>query len=175
MYFKLTLSFSTTIKGVPTYFVEKIWKGIKDHEITIELCQATDKGYFNWNGFDVLLPKLHTIRKDSKNMWKVGNQIHFVIYNRTKKRFQFAPILPVKLIQSFEIKYQALKEKTIASIFIDEVLQGEVILINCVIKSSSFSVDQIAVNDGFKSTNDFLDWFSEDFKGKMIHWTDLKY
>jgi hypothetical protein len=171
----MTLGFSTKIEGKPTYFVEKIWKGIKEHEITVELCDATFNHNFNWDVFKGVAPKLHTVREDCKNKWKVLNKIHFVINNRTKNRFQFAPILQVKSIQIFEIKYQVLIGKTIASVFIDEVLQGEVILINCIIKTSSFTVDNIALNDGFKSTNDFLEWFSEDFKGKMIHWTDLRY
>jgi hypothetical protein len=171
----MTLGFSTKIKGDPTYFVEKIWQGIKDHEITAELRDATFNHSFNWDAFAIVSPKIHTIREDKKNRWKVSNKIHFVINNRTKNRFQFAPILKVKSIQKFEIKYQYLKEKTIASVFMDEVLQGEVILINCVIKTSSFTVDNISLNDGFESTNDFLEWFSTDFKGKMIHWTDCKY
>jgi hypothetical protein len=33
----------------------------------------------------------------------------------------------------------------------------------------------IARKDGFDTLEDFLDWFSEDFTGKLIHWTDLKY
>jgi hypothetical protein len=36
-------------------------------------------------------------------------------------------------------------------------------------------LEVIARHDGFDSVNDFLDWFSEDFTGKLIHWTDLKY
>jgi hypothetical protein len=33
----------------------------------------------------------------------------------------------------------------------------------------------LSVNDGFDSVDDFFEWFNEDFAGKIIHWTDLKY
>jgi len=174
----MTLGFSTQIKNKPTYFVEKIWEAILQKGIQINANEFIEYGRKSLPKNYIVgtnKPKLHTIRKDEKNRWKVGNKIHFVINNRTKNRFQFAPILQVKEIQLFEIKYQVLKEKTVVSIFIDEILQGEVILVNCKIKSSSFTVDCIALHDGFDSTNDFLEWFSEDFKGKMIHWTDLRY
>ena len=56
-------------------------------------------------------PKKHTIRKDEKDRWKVGNDIHFVINNRTKNRFQFAPITKVKSIQIIKIKLLNLSTK----------------------------------------------------------------
>jgi hypothetical protein len=30
-------------------------------------------------------------------------------------------------------------------------------------------------NDGFESAEQFFNWFNGYFKGKIIHWTDLKY
>lgn len=36
-------------------------------------------------------------------------------------------------------------------------------------------VEVLAKNDGFSGVKEFFEWFSEDFKGKIIHWTDLKY
>jgi len=171
----MTLGFVTKIGNKPTLFVEKIWKGIEDHEITKELCDATFKYGFNWDKYGSINAKIHTIRADTPNRWKVGNKIHFAINNQTKDRFQFAPILLVKHTQDFEIKYLVLKERTVVSIYVDQILQGEIILVNCAVKSSSSTVDKIALNDGFDSINDFLEWFDSDFKGKLIHWTDFKY
>ena len=37
------------------------------------------------------------------------------------------------------------------------------------------SLKQLAINDGFVSENEFFEFFSSDFKGKIIHWTNLKY
>jgi hypothetical protein len=34
---------------------------------------------------------------------------------------------------------------------------------------------RLARNDGFDSVEDFFSFFPEDFKGKIIHWTDLRY
>ena len=34
---------------------------------------------------------------------------------------------------------------------------------------------QLAINDGFESLKHFFEYFNEDFEGKIIHWTDLKY
>ena len=36
-------------------------------------------------------------------------------------------------------------------------------------------VQQLAWNDGFDNLVDFLMWFADGFKGKVIHWTELRY
>lgn len=36
-------------------------------------------------------------------------------------------------------------------------------------------IEKIAINDGFDSVDDFFSWFKDDFTGKIIHWTNLKY
>ena len=36
-------------------------------------------------------------------------------------------------------------------------------------------MELLSQNDGFDSVQDFLDYFSENFYGKIIHWTDLIY
>ena len=36
-------------------------------------------------------------------------------------------------------------------------------------------IEKLALNDGFDSVKDFFNWFSEDFVGKIIHWTDARY
>jgi hypothetical protein len=34
---------------------------------------------------------------------------------------------------------------------------------------------RLAYNDGFENLGYFTAWFGRDFKGKIIHWTDLRY
>lgn len=36
-------------------------------------------------------------------------------------------------------------------------------------------IEELAMNDGFESVDQFFAWFNKDWKGKIIHWTDLKY
>ncbi|MEO1263559.1 MAG: hypothetical protein AAFZ15_32405 [Bacteroidota bacterium] len=147
---------------MPTYFVEKIWRGIADKKLS-------DDGYGKWlygaNLPDVAVtsvkPKIHTIRLDKNNLWKPGRDIHFVINNRTPKRYQFAPVLKCISVQEIEIK----------NLFSDQMgvsIDGD-FLQDC-------EVEDLAFNDGFDSANDFYDFFKGgDFKGKLIHWTDCEY
>lgn len=36
-------------------------------------------------------------------------------------------------------------------------------------------IQQLAWNDGFDNLVDFWMWFADGFKGKIIHWTELRY
>ena len=134
----MTLAFSEHLNGKPTHFVEKILKS----------------------------EKIHTIRQDMYNRWKADNLIHFVINNRTPERFQFAPIIKCKSVQSIKIRYiydARTDAFTIPYVSIDEkILSNE-------------EVKKLALNDGFESVKDFFKYFKYDFKGKLIHWTDFKY
>ena len=171
----MTLSFSQTINGEPTYFPEKIWSGLRHLEVSSELATYLRSRYSSEKSILDFEPKLHTIRRDEKDRWQVGSKIHMVINNRTKDRLQFAPVLEVKSIQKIRIRHPKLGEKNESQVYIDDALQGSVIWVNCKLKASSFTVDAIAKNDGFDNTDSFFDWFCEDFEGKIIHWTDLKY
>lgn len=114
----MTLSFSTiwpnkrdNLAGQPNFFIKKIWAGIpeydfkdRDHEYYAE--QYKDMKGEYWHGYieginaikggmsTPFLPKKHTIGTDNKNRSVVGKDIHYVINNRTKKRFQFLPVIP---------------------------------------------------------------------------------
>lgn len=111
----MVLSFSQKFKdGSPNYFVDKIWTSLisENNEISIsDYEDFTDKYYkkfnYDFKGYKNLFiePKIHTIRKDEKNRWKAGNKIHFVINNRTTKRFQFAPVVKCTGIQEIFIHY----------------------------------------------------------------------
>jgi len=149
--------------GNPTYFIEKIWEGILQNELSTNVEWAKyRKAYLDKIGqaWDlttepVINPKLHTIRADEKNRWKVGNKIHPVVFNRSKNQFQLAPTLECKSIQQIEITNAAIK------------VDGRLIYYG--------EFKQLAINDGFENTMAFLDWFNGYFKGKIIHWTYLKY
>ena len=87
-----------------------------------------------------------------------------VVFNRTKNRFQFAPVLECKAVQEIQIVYDLQEECDYArSVYVDgdELYEKE--------------IEKLALNDGFDSIPHFFQWFNDDFKGKIIHWTELKY
>ena len=151
----MTLGFSTKIKDKFTRFPEKIWQSL------MQDLGVTDEIYYKWHGEDGILnynmgntyddglfdinPKKHTIRKDEKGRWKVGNDIHFVIGNRTKQRFQFAPKVKVKSIQKIKIVYEFPNNPDFnPCVFVDDEL---------------LDVDelyQLSINDGFDSIDAFF-------------------
>lgn len=172
----MTLSFSTQINGEPNYFIEKIWCGLLKNETVDELeypdhiCNYLDRFGKKWDGIEndlpiICAPKIHTIRADKKDRWKVGNKIHFVINNRTKDRFQFAPVIKCTGVQDIEIVYSRSRNDDTPFVFIGD---DRVLL-------RTHELFELAKNDGFDSIADFFAWFNSDFKGKIIHWTDCSY
>ena len=157
----MTLAFRTEIEGKPTYFPDKIIECLQiPNSRLLRDLYIRFPNYELYKGID-LKPKLHTIREDKSDRWKAGNNIHFVINNRTPKRFQFAPIVKCVSIQKIEIYYPALA-------------RFPVVLIDCK-KLTTDKCVLLANNDGFDSLYQFFDWFNKDFTGKIIHWTNLKY
>lgn len=161
----MILGFSTQINKKPTYFVEKILRGIEFYKAPINLSD-----FWKYTGYDLLSkqhisPKLHTIREDRTNRWKAGTKIDFFINVRTKDMFRFAPVLPVVSVQDFEVVYDR------AKLF---PFQKCVILVNGDVLSDVETI-HLALNDGFDTVEDFFAYFNEDFKGKLIHWTEKKY
>ena len=171
----MTLAFSTQIANNPTYFPEKILSSLvfnypdydwQEFERMIDLLPQ----YYECTLGDFNL-KQHTIREDSKNKWKQGNKIHFVINNRTKKRFQFAPVFKCVSIQEIKIE-----EKIMTTYDCAKLNSGRVFTVQIDNKYLSYyRISELAINDGFDSVEAFFEYFNKDFKGKIIHWTDLKY
>ncbi|MBS7234285.1 hypothetical protein KHA90_25155, partial [Flavobacterium psychroterrae] len=102
----------------------------------------------------------------------VGKPINFLINFRGNKTVYFAPVLPVVSTQKIVLKYY--NEKFL--VYIDNKL--------FFYGNSDFTVNesenhigmlQLAQNDGFDSIEDFCSYFNENYKGKIIHWTDFKY
>ena len=165
----MILPFSTQLNGKPTHFVEKIWEAIlqKGIPFTYEGMEigaiALPKGYV----IKTHSPKLHTIREDNKNRWKVGTKIDFFINCRQKDMFRFAPVLPVISIQSVFMTY------------LPQCGNGFQVSIGGR-KLNPFEIEVLAVNDGFDSVEEFENYFisvmkDDEFSGKLIHWTDFKY
>lgn len=170
----MTLSFSQKFPDKsPTNFVEKIWEGLYPEIHTGEdYFPALEARGFGIYSHSIFHPKIHTIRRVSKNRWREGMAIHFAVNNRTKNRLQFAPILPVRKIQTFELKYLPVSKDPLdlqPMIWIDEYIFYDPAT------GKDCGIEQLAKNDGFDSVEKFFQWFSSDFTGEIIHWTDFSY
>lgn len=170
----MTLGFSThwgpemgELAGMPTYFVDKITVSLdlsidQFEYYKFEYTKKTGKELYTFPGV-LISPKPHTIRRGHR--WKKGDKIHMVIHNRTKRRFQFAPVVECTGVQNIEIKHISFGENgnTFRQIYVNEHpidQEGEEI---------------ISKNDGFPSIESFFNFFNEDFEGQIIHWTDIRY
>ena len=157
--------------GEPTYFAEKIWAAIELHNLITdgEAIEFSNKaGFFelDYEKIKELAPKVHTIRTDKKNRWKKGNKIHTIYSNMTKESVQFAPIFYCISTQKIRIVYEKSEFPTI------HIENKELNFF----KTADFEIIcNLAINDGFNNVKSFLEWFDTDFKGKIIHFTDLKY
>lgn len=159
----MILPFSTQMNGKPTYFVERIHKSLKSTYFndSVGFSPAHVPKDFDFVMFPLLEPKHHTIREDKNDRWQVGTKIDFFINCRQKNMFRFAPVLPVVSVQEIIIKQWNGKPQ----VYID---------------GSPFPMQylllvELAKNDGFDTIEDFFAYFNQDFKGKIIHWTDLRY
>lgn len=100
--------------------------------------------------------KIHTIREDKHKRWKEGNTIHFATGVRTKKYKQFISGM------CFGVQ----------EIYIDN--EQTVVMVDGR-RLTFYEIETLAKNDGFDSVCDFLKWFGDNFTGRIIHWTKLKY
>ncbi|WP_124019429.1 hypothetical protein [Flavobacterium hydrophilum] len=177
----MILGFSTQIYKKPTYFVERILKGLIDsgfyesmHNELKEFIDTNAKReiifyHRMWERIMEQNPKIHTIREDKTDRWKAGMKIDFFINVRTKKMFRFAPVLPVVSIQEIEIVYYHTKET---------IMNAGSLKIAVRVGKKQLDTDEmkaLAINDGFDSLEEFFQYFNDDFTGKLIHWTDKKY
>jgi hypothetical protein len=174
----MILGFKTTINDKPTYFVERILKGMQRYYLSKNLLIHLDQ--FNTIDDNVLKaelkPKLHTIREDKTDKWHAGVMIDFFINVRTKKMYRFAPRIPCVSTQKICIEY-------IFNNFSNECKPAgqrkdnhyPVVFIDNEWSNSDFQLKQLAQTDGFDTIEEFFVYFNTDFTGKIIHWTDLKY
>ncbi|MEN6423553.1 MAG: hypothetical protein ABFD76_16565 [Smithella sp.] len=119
-------------------------------------------------GLRGIRPKLHSMREDKKDRWHAGSKIHMVVFNRTKNQFRFAPVIDCISTQAVEI----INRENYSFVSVDH---------RCLFEQDTRTVYftpeffDLIKNDGFEDADQFFDWFKRDFKGKIIHWTDLKY
>lgn len=158
----MTLGFSTKINNEYTFFVEKIIAGFKGFNNYNEILELNGYGIDNFidNNFT---PKIHTIRNDYSNRWKKGNKIHFVINNRTPKRFQFMPV--IKCVSTQEVWIQPYSKRVL--VYNEPT--------SCWRELKLEDIETLSKNDGFKTVGDFWNYFNSEFAGKIIHWTDFRY
>jgi hypothetical protein len=164
----MTLPFKTHINGIPTNFIQKIWSGVLLNNLLDEQSKRiylNELQIYNYikspiEIYKVLKPKTHTVREDAKNRWKKGNNIHFVVNNRTSRRFQFLPCLEVKNIQKVAI-HNLFNDRN--GVWIDDI------------KLQEKELKEFVFNDGFDTIDDFWNFFKyvENDDLKLIHWTDL--
>lgn len=174
-----------------TYFIEKIWTGFYKNGIVGPLERTTfdnqckEKFGAFWDGWytpESTCEKIHTIRHDESERWKPGMDIHFVINSRTKDRFQFAPVVKCTSVQTIEIScanHLSINDEYV-SYYGEIELYGEKwgYALNVKIDGrqvGSIEVETLAKNDGFDSVYDFYKYFDKEFKGRLIHWTNLRY
>ena len=171
----MLLPFSTNINNKPTYFVEKIWAGFALNQIDTSgvRLEHIDRAYYEVFGtspFDYesdFKPKLHTIRRDVHNRWKQGMLIDYFINARKKNMFRFAP------------RIHAFSKQRILMTYLPQCGLGFRVSINGR-ELVEDEVEQLAFNDGFEAVEDFEDYFisqmqENQYSGKIIHWTNLKY
>jgi len=142
----MILGFKTKFKdGNPTHFPQQILSGIKKH----------------------------SLREDKHDRWKPCMKIHMATGIRTKNYNQFNKHRPdmekCKSTQEVWIYYSDIEHgdgsfsRGLCHIVVDgKHLHGR-------------KYQQFIKNDGFPDPFVFKDWFNKEFKGKIIHWTDLKY
>lgn len=125
--------------------------------------------------------KIHTIRADKTDRWKVGNTIHFCTGLRTKEYNCFKMGVCAS-VQKIEIVYKIVYEASTP--FVSRVyvkIDQKLIFERRFYKVGGFKevgrqqMEKLAVKDGFKTISDFFKWFDSDFEGKLIHWTEFKY
>lgn len=105
--------------------------------------------------------KKHTLREDIHDRWKAGVIMHMATGVRTKKYNCFKEDI-CKSTQRIEIEH------------VSDYLNETIVKIDGR-KLAEEEIQQLAWNDGFENLVDFWLWFSDGFKGKIIHWTELRY
>lgn len=187
----MILGFKTKFRnGKPTMFAEQIINGL----LSNNWCKATE-----WSSImldernpykDMVISskkvKIHTLREDAKNRWVKDVLIDFYIGVRTKNAFRFAPRVPVLHVQKVEIirvddiRFEN-NDKTVYRIdyYHHQLKETFVMTFQVLVDGKALVRSQIqtlAKNDGFETAEDFFAWFDYGcWRGKIIHWTCLKY
>lgn len=177
---------SMAMQDDKTYFIEKIWTSLTwepDYYSFRDEFKEKFKSFWDGSWTDEaetsFHPKLHTIRHDESERWKPGMDIHFVINSRTKDRFQFAPVVKCTSVQTIEIMDSSHLPR-VNGIVLEFPHGVEIFYLAYEVKIdgrflNEQEIRELAKNDGFESEYEFFKYFNKDFKGRLIHWTNLKY
>ncbi len=134
--------------GRPTYFVEKMWKGLNESGISLPV---------GVDGFkEDVAPKWHTIR--AGNRWKVGDEYSPRVWSGkpyASKQIEFAPPITIRKIWEFGVNQT------------DYFIRSEGGAPNWV---TFDQLTEIAKNDGLER-DDFECWFALHPKKKDAYFT----
>jgi hypothetical protein len=155
-----------TIGSKATNFVPKIWKAMltgvqmnaKHFSEKFNLLSKADIDLI-----DVVDPKLHTIRHDAEDEILAGCDLESILNDYEPNPVQFLPTIKCISTQIIKIFYHRLEGHRTGFVAIDGTVR------------KYDTVKLLAKNDGFDSLEDFFAYFKEDYDGKIIHWTDLRY
>lgn len=162
------LGFDTLLNEVPSYFIEKIWKGLTmlsthmDREYIRYQERHLSKFGTVWEGdrfTEFLNPKIHTLRKDPENLWNAGADLRMVINKGNEDEFQFTPTLKCTGIQLLDLKG--------VDSNIEVRIDGQLL--------SDEESHHFAVNDGFSNLRDLTSYFNGRVQAKIVHWTGFRY
>lgn len=173
------------IGGQPTAFINRIWRGLIKNNIAHKSEYAfyyqqwhekfiNDALHAHFDDVDLEIfdtVKIHTIREDKTDRWKPGNTIDAFFFSRRPHMFRIHPRIKCTSTQTIEIREMLSVATNIANVYNNKIY---VVLVDG--KSlTKEDVKKLALNDGFDSVKNFFHYFNDNFKGKIIHWTDLKY
>lgn len=105
--------------------------------------------------------KIHSFRPDPGKRWRPGMTVHQA---ERGAKMKYLPIRQDVCISVQEVEvcwWDA--DYPCMTLWIDGVEMDEE------------QIALIAKNDGFKTVEDFKKYFSEDWEGRLIHWTYLRY
>jgi tRNA G37 N-methylase TrmD len=116
--------------------------------------------------------KIHTIRRNVGERWKVGNKIHFWKDNPrhiAKNPYCFGTGKVIR-VNPIAIRYFRQPENSYSyargNKFVEVTMNGA--------KLTRMECEELAQNDGFGSFEEFLDWFDSDFNGSIIFWSNFE-
>lgn len=97
--------------------------------------------------------KIHTIRSYNP---MIGEVINHIVYPYSSKRHA-ALVSRCTAVQSITVIPE------LRTVYVD----GRQLI--------NTEIEELAKNDGFATVYDFWEWFTSDFNGYIIHWTNKKY
>jgi len=115
--------------------------------------------------------KVHTIRDDKHNRWKVGNKIHFWLGSPRNtsgktKPYQFG-LGEVSRVEEIQMDFAILEDWSTDAVYIGD---------DIILKSDD-ELNALAENDGFDDWEQMKLWFDNPdrrYSGKIIFWKNFE-